>query len=117
MVVEDTAHITLRRIPWSEEDGLTEGNHKDGDGDSEPEPREAAESVVALLHTRSLPRKRLFGVKDSFEEDDADSCEDDVITGQLFDPCRDLDSVQICCEDSRGGLNHREQRGQGDGEE
>ena len=61
--------------------------------------------------------KRLFGVKHGFKEQDADCSEDDVVPGQLFDPCRDLDGIEIRREDACGGLDHGQKGGQGDGEE
>src|ERR1700738_4820483 len=60
--------------------------------------------------------KRLFGVKHGLKEKDADGGEDDVVAGQLFDPGRDLDGIEIRGEDAGGGLDHRQKGGQGDGE-
>src|ERR1700692_408126 len=82
-------------------------------------------------HSQAMPRRvglrcsmrlvyrenRLFGVKYGFKEKDADGGEDDVVTGQLSDPTRDLDGIEICCEDAGRSLDHGQQGGQGDGEE
>src|SRR5277367_758311 len=51
---------------------------------------------------------RLFGVEYGFKEQDANGREDDVVTGQLLDPCCDLDRIEVCREDAGSGLDHRQ---------
>src|SRR5580698_7009687 len=64
-----------------------------------------------------LSRMRLLRVEDGLKKQDAYCREDDVVAGEVVDPCSDLEGVQVGGEDSGGGLDHCEQGRKRDGEE